>query len=252
MSCPRVNCKNDQIFVLRKLLLLFVFTIAATAAKSQNYNYPKFGVGLTVGATYPYADLAKADNGYSGSLTGYYNLSPYIPIGLEIQGGQLSGGGRFVDPHTREYKNRYTAVLVHGDVYLGQIIEYSYSGFMRVIKDFYVGSGLGVIKNNMAYVQRVKLNSNPPYTFPGQDQSTDLMVPLRVGYEFKIYNGYGDQVFGVNIGYVHNITFGEGLDGYADPASNFKNNAPDQYRQIVVGIKFNFGPTGSFFKSIDR
>lgn len=226
--------------------------MAVRTAEAQNYNYPKFGVGLTVGATYPYADLAQSNNGYSGSLALYYNLSPYMPVGLEIQSGQLSGGSRYTDPNTREYKNQYLAAAVHGDFFLGQIIEYDNSGFMRLIKDIYLGGGLGVIKNNMTYIQRVKLNSNPPYVFPGQDQSTNVMVPLRVGYEFKIYNGYGDQIFGINLGYIHNITFGEGLDGYADPASNFKNNAPDQYRQIVVGIKFNFGPVGSFFKSIDR
>jgi hypothetical protein len=55
---------------------------------------------------------------------------------------------------------------------------------------------------------------------------------------------------GINVGYITNITWGEGLDGYDDSSKNFKNNAPDLYRQIVVGVKFNFGPTRSFYKSI--
>jgi hypothetical protein len=40
------------------------------------------------------------------------------------------------------------------------------------------------------------------------------------------------------------------MDGYDDPNLKFKNNAPDMYRQITLGVKFNFGNQVSYIKSI--
>ena len=208
-----------------------------------------FGVGANVSAVYPYVDLAIGKNSVAFNLTGYYNLSPYIPIGLEFQAGTLSGGSRTLDPHKREFTNSYKALILHADLYVGQLIEYDYSTFNRIIKDFYVGAGIGLINNNMTDIARVQDGTG--YVFPGVDKSTNLMVPIRIGYEFRINNTFGEQFMGVNIGYITNVTWGEGLDGYADPPSQFKNNSPDMYRQIVIGVKFNFGPTRSFFKTID-
>jgi hypothetical protein len=44
--------------------------------------------------------------------------------------------------------------------------------------------------------------------------------------------------------------FGEGLDGYDDPSNKFKNNATDQYSQIVIGVKFSLGNVTSYNKLI--
>jgi hypothetical protein len=54
----------------------------------------------------------------------------------------------------------------------------------------------------------------------------------------------------VDIGYVHNLVFGEGLDGYDDPSNKFKNNATNQYSQIVIGVKFALGNVTSYNKLI--
>jgi hypothetical protein len=250
------NVKIDNL-VLNRFSLLFILALISFISNGQgSYNYSRFGVGLYASYNRPYADLKKANDGKTIALAGYYNLSPYIPLGLEVQAGGLSGGDINTDRDKRQYDNHYKAVLLRGDFGLGEILNYDQSSFMRVIKDFYVGTGVGVISNKMAFVQRTNLTdtSQEPkgsYTFPGQSSSLNLIVPLRVGYEFKIYDNYDEPFMGINIGYIHNITWGEGLDGYADPRTGFKNNSPDQYRQIVVGVKFNFGSTVPFIKSIN-
>jgi hypothetical protein len=90
------------------------------------------------------------------------------------------------------------------------------------------------------------------YVFPGSNASINLTVPFRFGYEFKIYNDYEEPYMAIDLGYVHNMVFGEGLDGYDDPSAKFKNNATNQYRQIVVGVKFSFGNVTSYNKLIRR
>jgi hypothetical protein len=56
----------------------------------------------------------------------------------------------------------------------------------------------------------------------------------------------------IDIAYIHSLVFGEGLDGYNDPPSTFKNNATNQYRQILIGIKFHFGNITAYNKLIRR
>ena len=112
----------------------------------------------------------------------------------------------------------------------------------------YAGLGVGLINDNCT-TQRTNIiaaNGSLSYVFPGVDKSTNLMVPVRIGYEYKITNDFDEPIMRVFVSYEHNFVFGEGLDGYDDPASHFKNNSLDQYRQITFGIKFDFGGSSAF------
>jgi hypothetical protein len=77
-----------------------------------------------------------------------------------------------------------------------------------------------------------------------------MLIPLRLGYEFKIFDDYDQVGYTITIGYEHNYTFGEGLDGYNDNPQKFKNNAPDQYTHFTLGFRYNFGNTVSYNKLI--
>jgi hypothetical protein len=244
--------------VLKKFTLFFILGFSALSLKAQDsYNFTKYGIGFYGSVNFPYADLKTANNGKTYAVAGYYNLTPYIPLGLEVQFGGLSGGSIITDPHNRQYDNQYKAVIAHGDFAFGEVVDYDGSFLKHLIKDIYVGTGVGVIMNNMAFIQRTNLKKTPEhevgtYTYPGKNASMNLMVPLRFGIEFKIYNSYAEPFMGINIGYVHNITFGEGLDGYSDAiVTGFKPSAPDQYRQIQVGLKFNFGSPVPYTKAIN-
>jgi hypothetical protein len=242
--------------ILRKLILVFILIAATLSLKAQDsYNYNIYGIGIYANSLRPYDDLKIANYTYSVTVAGYYNLSPYVPLGAEIQVGSISGGSIVNDFNKRQYNNHYKALVFHGDIALGQIVDYSYSLFWSIAKDFYVGSGAGFIYNDMAFIQRTNLNPTGypvgGYTFPGSNASLNFMVPIRIGYEYKIYNDFGEPYMGINVGYIHNFTFGEGLDGYTDPPDRFRNNSPDQYRQIFIGIKFNFGPITAYTKQIN-
>jgi len=219
--------------------------------KAQSgYNYQEWGVGA--GAFYErgYTNITQQNSHFGFNVNAIYNYNPYLPIEAEIQVGQLSGGGNSpqLDPYGRHYTNNYKAFLVHGDFQLGAGIDYSDNWFLNIVKNFYGGTGLGVVFNNNS-VQRTSIYQ-PSYVFPGKDGGTDLLIPIRVGYEFKIFDDYNEPAFAIDIGYVHTIDIGEGLDGYDDPSSKFKNNAPDQYRQITIMFKYYFGNVVSFNKLI--
>jgi hypothetical protein len=244
--------------VLKKFTLFFILGFSALSLKAQDsYNFTHYGIGFYGSVNYPYADLKAANNGKTYAVAGYYNLTPYIPLGLEVQFGGLSGGSIITDPNKKQYDNKYKAIIAHGDLGFGEIIDYDGSFFKKLFKDIYVGTGIGVISNNMAFIQRTNLNGTAQlpvgaYTFGGKNSSLNLLVPLRFGLDIKIYDAYAEPFMSLNIGYVQNITFGEGLDGYSDAALlSFKGSSPDQYRQIVVGLKFNFGTSTPYTKAIN-
>ncbi|MBK0380165.1 hypothetical protein [Mucilaginibacter segetis] len=236
--------------MLKKYILIIVILITTYKVEAQGYNFNDFGIGVEASRVKSFADLKNAyeNNAYSVSLI--FNYSPYVPVALEFQSGKLTGGGNTIeeDAATRRYSNKYKAAILHFDIQLGELMDYSGGGIANIFKHFYFGSGIGGIYNNVD-ANRVSM-LDPNYKFPGDDKSVNLMIPFRVGYEIKIYDYNDFPRFGIDIGYRHNITFGEGLDGYTDPSSKFKNNAPDQYRQISIGLKYNFGTESSYYKSI--
>jgi hypothetical protein len=241
---------------LKKFLLLFILGCSSLVLKAQDsYNYSRYGIGFFASYNLPYADLKIANQGKTYNITGYYNLTPYMPLGAEFQFGQISGGSTTLDQSGRQYDNRYKAFIIHGDFALGEAIDYDGNFFLTLVKDLYAGTGIGVISNNMAFIQRTNLFATGypvgTYVFPGPNKSLNLIVPIRFGYEIKIYDAFDEPFIGLNIGYIHNITWGEGLDGYKDPPGGFKNNSPDQYRQIIIGIKINFGSSIPYTKKIN-
>ena len=248
---------------MKKLILLLVFAFITIVVKAQvGYNYKSFAIGLDVSYERGYTNLAKQFDHFAENINFIYNYSPYIPITAELQFGTLSGGGLTpdIDKSGRQYTNHFEGLIVHGDFGLGEVIDYSESDVLNIIKNFYFGSGAGLIFNSNT-VQRTNIydgsnglpNNGPSsYIFPGNNSSINITIPLRFGYEFKLYNEYQEPYMAINIGYVHNMVFGEGLDGYDDPDSKFKNNATNQYRQIVVGVKFSFGEVTSYNKLIRR
>ncbi|WP_431199345.1 hypothetical protein ACRQ5D_07535 [Mucilaginibacter sp. P25] len=240
---------------MKKYFLLFVLACASFMAKAQSgFNYYEWGVGF--GASYGrgFDDLNR-QVWHPGGLNLTYNYSPYVPMSLEFQFGTLEGGGRTPDKDQfgRYSKNNYKALVLHADLQLGEIIDYDNSGFLNVIKNFYGGAGIGAISNSMKDIQRTNLylfNGPDTYVFPGKSKSVNLMVPLRFGYEFKIYDDYDQVGYTITLGYQHSYTFGEGLDGYNDNTQKFKNNAPDQFAMFTIGFKYNFGNTVSYTKLV--
>lgn len=241
--------------LLKKNFLLFVLVFSSIIVKAQgDYNFMPMGIGVGAGIIRGYTNVAKQNNTLDANINFTYYVSPYLPITLELQKGRLNGGSAEIDLYARQFRNNYMGLLVHGDLQLGQVIDYYYSGINEILKNVYFGSGVGFIDDNVQN-QRTNLNTNTgyavgTYTFPGSDHSINIAIPIRMGYEFKIYNEYDEPYLRIDIQYTHTVVFGEGLDGYNDPPSHFKNQNPDQYREIGFTVKYDFGRIRAFTKRI--
>jgi hypothetical protein len=219
--------------------LLSAFTLTSVAQT----NFYKLSVGGGAGANYSFTDVKKGTFSSAGYVNFDYLLTPFITAGMEIQVGTIKGGSRTKDAHLREFTNGYKSFVINGKVRAGQFTDFYLNNFLRYTKGFYLGTGFGIIQNNMTDIIRVKPDGSN-YIFPGKDKSTNIVVPLNFGSDFYFQDKWGDIRYVVNVNFQGNVTFGEGLDGYNDPQNIFKNVSPDVYTYLSVGFRYMFGSVG--------
>lgn len=238
--------------MVNKGLRFTVSTIAlllmANFSNAQS-NYFKLSWGLGAGPNYSFTDVYKGNWGYTAYGTFDVNLTPFVTAGIEAQYGMVQGGDIDTDPHNRQYINHYTSVTANVKFMLGEFVKYDRSEFLYSIRGLYAGFGVGAIKNNIVDIVRVKPFSNN-YVFPGEDKSINLAVPLNLGINFFINDGYGYTRYVINLNAQSNVTLGEGLDGYNDSSAKFENYSPDIYNTYSVGVKYFFGNIKSYRKTL--
>jgi hypothetical protein len=160
-----------------------------------------------------------------------------------VQTGKLQGGDSTKDALGRQFSNSFAAFYFRAQLQMGEIIDYSASPAANAFKNFYISSGIGYIVNHLQ-VHRESLTIPVVYT-PGLDNSYEIAIPLRIGYEFKVFNDYGEPRFRIDIAYQKNFVLGDELDGLL---AN-KNN--DAYSQITIGLKYALGSFVSYRKQIE-
>jgi hypothetical protein len=229
---------------LKKVILLFIAIIPAFICKAQDEERPTFAMGTDVAYSRGYTNLNLQYDRPGLNLSIVYNHKPNLSWVAELQAGELSGGGLkpYEDISGRAYSNRYLAFNFHADFRLegmlntnGPLFNKNGRSLLNFIKNFYIGTGAGIISNNVN-AQRYSIYV-PTYRFGGSDHSVNPTIALRIGHELKIYDAVNDVRYAIDIGYTHNIVFGSGLDGYNDPNSRFQHSTIGQYRQIIIGVK---------------
>jgi hypothetical protein len=121
---------------------------------------------------------------------------------------------------------------------LGELLDNDTEA-VDLVKNWFTGFGFGGIYDNVKN-NRVKPDGSN-YVFPGKDYSKEFLASARIGYAVKIYNGFDEPAYIITLSYIHNFDIGDGLDGYNDPSSKFRNHDTDHYRQISIGFTYNFG-----------
>lgn len=226
---------------LVKASLFFLITCFTTlVAKAQSGdNYAQYDIGLAGSYNSVTSDVQTAKSTITPAVTFNYNQSPFINYILEVQIGKLEGGDSTKDALGRQFVNNFAAFYFRAQLQMGEIIDYAQSPAANAFKNFYISSGVGYLINHMTNIHQTSL------TMPVVYNSTEIVIPLRVGYEFKIFNDYGEPRFRVDIAYQKNFVLGDELDGFV---AN-KNN--DAYSQITIGVKYALGSFVSYRKQIE-
>jgi len=243
-----------MIFNLRRATYITLLLVSIGSFSFAQSNYFGMSYGFGGGINKSYTDVYKGSYGYTAYGVIDYHVTPFVTLGLEGQLGKVKGGDIETDPHNRQFTNQYMAISANAKLMLGELVNYDRSEFLYNIRGLYAGLGLGVINNNITQIVRYKPSwaaYDPGYgPFPGEDKSLNLLVPINFGFNYYINDGYGYMRYIININAQSNFTFGEGLDGYNDPSSKFKNNSPDVYNTYTIGFKYMFGKIRVYHKTL--
>lgn len=227
----------------KRILILFVLFLSAGAAKAQlGHDYAQYDLGIGLDINKAYTDAQTVVSTKSAHFNFNYNVGPYLNYLVEFQTGDLKGG----DTSTitgRTFTNKFTSVIFRVQVQAGEIIDYSQSPVANAFKNLYVSSGVGFVVNHITDINRYSYKL-PDYYTPGDDNSNQILIPARIGYEFKIFNKYNQPGFKIDLGYQYNFILGDGLDGFKT------GSLKDSYSQYSIGIKFAVGGVTSYRKQI--
>lgn len=239
---------------MKKISLFFAFVFISFSVSAQlGYNYAQYSIGAGISTVKIHGDLGKSYNHAAASFNFNYHYTPFVTFGIETQLGRLeSANADSTKTVYGEYSsNKFTTVMFHADIQLGELINYDegyssspiLSKIINGAKNIYFGTGVGMIFNNIDDVNRQDY-IDPNFVYSGLDKSRELIIPLRVGYEYKFYNAYDEPQFRVNVGYQANYSTGDNTDGIKS------GHYGDWYSQVTFGVKIGIGGITSYRKPI--
>jgi hypothetical protein len=216
--------------------ILFVLLLASALSASAQRTYPKFAAGIAGGSTHFWGDLPVVDIKKHVALTGQFFLTPFIPIGIEVQRGTLVGSEK-VQPF-RKFQNEYYAWVIDGQVHLGEFLRRNRTDYnsrreflSNVFKGGFLGTGIGIIRNHQLNTYRDRDDASTL----GFDKVTEMLFPLNIGWDTS---GFETRwITGIK-GQVHFIQ-GDNMDGYY-----VRGTRNDAYGTIAVTVRYRFGPEG--------
>jgi hypothetical protein len=210
------------------LLVLLLFAISRLSAQIR---YQQFTVGAGAGAATAYAGAAqnKTNAAFYGGMC--YYPTPAFNVGLEVQGGTLSGAAPPNNIDLKSFTNSYKAFVLDANLYLGAFVDGDKNGFSNIIKNFYGGVGYGVLMgsiNNFDLGNRISTD---------HINNTINIIPFNAGYEFSIVkNIYHEPVLKADISARLYYVDGRGLDGYYDIYAK----SSSYYTFYSIGLKYTF------------
>jgi hypothetical protein len=234
-----------MIKLILKTFIIVVLSTSTFLAKAQiGHDYARYDIGGAVGINRPVStDVPNSlKTTPSAHFNFTYNHTPFLNYVFEGQFGRLKAGN--VDSESgRMFENHFTAFALKVQLQAGEVIDYSQSQVANGLKNLYVSSGIGYIINHV--VEKTPDKRVPAgYMIPGDNNSQIPFIPVRIGYEFKVFNQYNEPSFKIDLGYQYNFLMDDNLDGYSTGAHK------DTFSQFTIGVKFAIGEVTSYRKQI--
>jgi hypothetical protein len=231
-------------YILRITLLTLFACFSTIASKAQiGYDFSQYDLGASYNFNSFYGDTQTPKSSNSASFNFNYNQTPFLNYIFEFQAGKLMGGDSTKDALGRQFSADYNYYAFRIQLQGGEIFDYSRSQALNFLKNLYVGAGIGMIYSHITDINRYSIQYPGLYS-PGEDKASQLFIPARIGYEFKIFNSFQRPDVKIDIGYQYNYVFGDQLDGFKAGTKN------DAYSQFTIGLKFSVGGVTSYRKQI--
>lgn len=214
--------------MLSRFTCIIIILSASLRLNAQDY-FQQLTIGGSVGATKALAGASvhKNDIAFSGNI-GYYP-TPYANFILEGQGGKLVGSpaAATLYKNKKTFVNNYESLVLGANISLGGFYDNPGDGWHKYISPFYFGGGVGFVNNSVTRLDQFTLQT---VIVPNH---TNVVVPIKIGYEFTAATKDEIPVLKVDLSYSLNFT-GRAIDGYYDQSAL----AIYFYTYASVGLKY--------------
>jgi len=196
-------------------------------AKAQrNIQQVTFGGGSGIAMAYTGTVLQKMTVAFYSDVA-FYPL-PYININLEAQAGLLSGAS-LNKKNRKSFNNNYQAAIINVELQAGMFIAPYKNSFLDRVRNFYAGTGYGLIHSEISNVNIINTEVTDHIT------NTLHIVPVKLGYEFGIIkNSYDEPILRANLSFTLNYINQKGLDGYYDAYAK----SGSFYNYYAIGLRY--------------
>jgi len=219
---------------IKKIFFILLFCGITLASKAQlGFNYSQYDIGVSTGFNQVFGDANTSPATQSVGFNITFNQTPYTNLVFEAQYGKLKGGDSLHTSSKRQFTSTFSSYTLRQQLQLGELIDYSQSPIANLAKNIYLSAGVGYLINQITSIKRTGIYGSLPG--PGQNDIRTPFIPLRIGYEYKIFNQYDEPSVKIDIGYQYNIMFTDNVDGYQWGSAN------DVYTQFSIGVKFAVG-----------
>ncbi len=219
----------------KTFLLALLINCTAFVAKAQvGYDYSLYDVGASVGFNQFMGESSPNNTRPSVNLNVTFNQTPFVNYVFEVQMGTFAGGDSTQNPGL-QMKSSFHAFVFRGQLQMGEIMDYSRSQLSNALKNLYVSAGVGFLYNHVTTIAKGAVNDIQGLGIYSQTHTQEPFLPLRVGYEFKMFNMYQQPSVKFDIGYEYNYIFSDNTDNYT------YGNRKDAFSQFFIGVKFAIG-----------
>jgi hypothetical protein len=233
-----------MIKLLKTTILTLIVCCVTFIAKAQlGYEYSPYNIGFAAGLNSVNGDAETRTTKPAVHFNLTINQTPYLNYVFEAQIGQMAGGDSVKTKSGRQFTSSFSSYQLRLQLQAGELIDYSRGGAANLMKNLYVSAGLGMIYDNITGISRFS-SKVPGFYTGGENKASQLFLPLRIGYEFKLYNSYDEPNIKIDIGYEYDHVFGDELDGFKTGKTN------DTFTQLYLGVKFAIGGLTSYRKQI--
>jgi hypothetical protein len=219
-------------------ILSFLLLFANSASAQVDYYYGRNLKGLRIlgGIGFNVLENKFQVNPVNLSYTTglEYNTSRFLSFGLEYQGGTLIAQNKPTGPPHQPFSkisNTYQTGNFNVKASFGLIDDFDTdSQLAEILKDLYLGAGVGVIKSNVKYT--------PAYATPDyivvKPNETALVFPFNVGVNIDLPRIKGKDLLQLNSNFQFNVVNGKYLEGFS---SYFTKIPVSLYNVFSVGVR---------------
>lgn len=231
-----------------KIIILLSVCVAACSHSFAQirldpfYPYSKYTIGIGMGYSTMYGDLANSTSEPVYRIDVARNANEWVSLDLQVQRGAVSDfSGKNTWTSGISAYNQFTSYDLNGRVALGELFNWPKNFLAKTLYGIYVGAGIGYMHNNVSSIT-VKFHGTDHYEITDYDSrniktsSNNFFLPLNLGIDLHL-----TRLVMLNVNYQFNYAFSDYVDGYSFSKPVANNNYNDMFSVLSFGLKFYVG-----------